>query len=501
MKKMKNLNFKGCVDNPKSKIGEDIFGMNKYIKGLCNFIRQCPTPTTISIQGDWGSGKTSFMQMIDNELKNEVYSIWINTWQFSQFNLGDTLPIMVLTKLVDTLSVKDKFENEAKRAVLNIAKVGVDLMAAKGPSLSGVDVNGAVDRLIVGISYENVTASISKLKKHFQDCVDDCLKRNGEKNRVVIFVDDLDRINPAKAVELLEVLKLFLDCEKCVFVLAMDYEVVIRGIDQKYEGKLGEDKGRKFFEKIVQVPFKIPVDQYNIRNYVENTLYGMGINTEKIDSYISLIRFSVGYNPRAMNRLFNTFLLICIINDEDGDICNKYDKDLYYSTLFAVICLQMSFEDIYNYLISNTEEEIESNFFEIIADSDKIKKYFKSDNGSDPASIVPEWIGELNLLENEEQAYKVCSFMEKFREAVAEDGKTFSKSDCKRVLEILNMASVTLVSNTSAGEYKNGRGTRYKYNVNDEFNYISEPFEKTNEPGGWNKSEITAFKLFGAEKR
>ena len=37
--------------------------------------------------------------------------------------------------------------------------------------------------------------------------------------RVVIFVDDLDRLQPQKAVEVLEVLKVFLDCENCVFVL------------------------------------------------------------------------------------------------------------------------------------------------------------------------------------------------------------------------------------------------------------------------------------------
>lgn len=51
---------------------------------------------------------------------------------------------------------------------------------------------------------------------------------------MVIFVDDLDRLQPAKAVELLEVLKVFLDCEKCVYVLAVDYEVVTQGIKQKF---------------------------------------------------------------------------------------------------------------------------------------------------------------------------------------------------------------------------------------------------------------------------
>lgn len=35
--------------------------------------------------------------------------------------------------------------------------------------------------------------------------------------RIVFYIDDLDRLQPLRAVELLEVLKIFLDCEKCVY--------------------------------------------------------------------------------------------------------------------------------------------------------------------------------------------------------------------------------------------------------------------------------------------
>lgn len=100
-----------------------------------------------------------------------------------------------------------------------------------------------------------------------------------------LFVDDLDRLIPSKAVELLEVLKLFLDCKQCVFVLAIDYEVVIRGSIEKYgfasymsdkiedkERNREYEKGKSFFDKIIQVLFKVPVAVYDIKNYLKMVL-------------------------------------------------------------------------------------------------------------------------------------------------------------------------------------------------------------------------------------
>ncbi|MDD4544159.1 MAG: P-loop NTPase fold protein, partial [Clostridia bacterium] len=49
----------GYTDKPVEKLTEDSFGIKTYINGLCQFIVSCDTPMTISIQGDWGSGKTS----------------------------------------------------------------------------------------------------------------------------------------------------------------------------------------------------------------------------------------------------------------------------------------------------------------------------------------------------------------------------------------------------------------------------------------------------------
>ena len=58
---------KGFIDAPAS---EDKFEIKNYIDGISKFILTCNTPMTMSIQGDWGTGKTSIMELAKILLKN-----------------------------------------------------------------------------------------------------------------------------------------------------------------------------------------------------------------------------------------------------------------------------------------------------------------------------------------------------------------------------------------------------------------------------------------------
>lgn len=78
---------KGLTDSPVKKSSYDLFGIEAYVKGLKSFIIECETPMTIAVQGDWGSGKTSIMNMVKEELPNSILPVWFNTWEFSQFNM------------------------------------------------------------------------------------------------------------------------------------------------------------------------------------------------------------------------------------------------------------------------------------------------------------------------------------------------------------------------------------------------------------------------------
>ena len=68
--KMYRSNVCGHPDKPIEKNDNDLFVVDMYVDGLCEFVCNCSTPMTISIQGDWGSGKTSMMKMMEERIKN-----------------------------------------------------------------------------------------------------------------------------------------------------------------------------------------------------------------------------------------------------------------------------------------------------------------------------------------------------------------------------------------------------------------------------------------------
>ena len=65
----------------------DKLGLIDYAEALSEFIKECETPITIGIQGDWGIGKSSLLNMIDKNLSEACFKkIWFNTWHFSLFD-------------------------------------------------------------------------------------------------------------------------------------------------------------------------------------------------------------------------------------------------------------------------------------------------------------------------------------------------------------------------------------------------------------------------------
>lgn len=419
----------GFTDKPVSGIGDDIFDVKQYISGLCSFITECNTPMTIAIQGDWGSGKTSMMNMIKEQLEQKVATSWFNTWQYSQFNMDDTLTVSLLSRLISDLDTKDKAKNaKVKKAldfIYKFAKTGSVMLTNAVVGDAGAE---ALNNSLQRESEEmDMPQAIHDLKEQFQAAINAKIEQN-KVDRVVIFIDDLDRLHPGKAVELLEVLKLFLDCDNCVFVLAIDYAVVSQGVKQKYGELIGEEKGKSFFDKIIQVPFKMPVAQYNVRNYVITSLEGMGITltSAEADTFVKLIQTSISCNPRAMKRLFNAFLLLIKVTGVDSSNVGEM------KILFAILCLQLSFESIYNYIVTNPAECCDGTLLKNLSNVDT---YDTDSTGN--LSV------ELNLTTDAE-VVKVVEFMTVFNAVIDADGnKKFSEEEISDFIRILGFSTIT----------------------------------------------------------
>ena len=419
----------GYPDKPVNSVQNDLFSVETYIDGLCQFIKNCDTPMTISIQGDWGSGKTSMMNMICEKMEADICPVWFNTWQFSQFSFGDSLVFSMMTVLLNGLGCEKESINKVLGGVLRFTK---NVTVGTIDHFVGGFVADKVNDILTPEATVDYANEVIQLKERFQAAVNKKINAD-KKSRVVVFVDDLDRLQPAKAIELLEVLKLFLDCENCVFVLAVDYEVVTMGIKQKFGEDVSKEKGRSFFDKIIQLPFKMPVAQYDIKKYVADSLERMQFKNdeETLNLFERLIQNSIGFNPRSMKRLFNTYQLLYIIS---ANAANGVSENIRQRVLFASICLQMSFENTYRYLMSSISV-LDAEFISTLLDMDKIIE------DEELVKIITDGEDDADMY-----IKKVVRFMKCFAEAIQIDGnKEISDEEVETLKKILRCSSVTSV--------------------------------------------------------
>ena len=191
----------GLTDKPVGSLAEESLGVKDYMEALSNFIETCETPMTIAIQADWGAGKTSMMNLVKERLseKNKkIETIWFNTWQFSQFDMGDDLPISLLSQFVKRLGGEDSGEVVKKLAGLTKKAGGMLAKVALG-SAAGELIEGGGK--VVDSLFDNnldVSEQIVKLKQDIESIVERKIDKDGN-DRVVVFIDDLDRLVPEKA--------------------------------------------------------------------------------------------------------------------------------------------------------------------------------------------------------------------------------------------------------------------------------------------------------------
>lgn len=246
------------IDVPRRHDQEDLFGIKIYQDALIQYIKLTDTPITIALQGEWGSGKTSLMNLlrwnlcdIDNA---QFFPIWINTWQFSLMKTPAQAIISILEGIINqigALNPTHKWE-ESKRKIgglfKKIASVGTKVAA----STVGVDGEALEDLF----GSDNGQSDILQLKEEISKLVDESLKNNPNKAGFTFFIDDLDRIDPPVAVEILELLKNIFDLEHCIFILAIDYDVVIKGLKPKF-GELTDKNEREFRSFYSRSSFRI----------------------------------------------------------------------------------------------------------------------------------------------------------------------------------------------------------------------------------------------------
>ena len=348
-----------------------------YAKALGEFIETCDMPITVGIQGEWGSGKTSLLNMIEVFLKGQeadkrgkrsTCTIKINTWEHSLLRSPEETLLSIIREIIQEISESSgRTDDEAvglgAKALHTLREVGKGAIYSAVTIAAGSAIAQRVESTassIVGQGEDSVETDknlIKELRLNLRELVETIEKDDSPTKRFVIFVDDLDRLEPATAVQILELLKNVFDVPHTVFVLAIDYQVVVKGLKSKFGEPTEENEWefRAFFDKIIQVPFLMPMAKYKLGNYIARLLDGIqyfsrseskSFDHDK-DVFTDIVKKTVGHNPRALKRLANSLSLIKL---QSGEKLKDYkDKQL----LFALICFQIGFPNIFEVLLLN----------------------------------------------------------------------------------------------------------------------------------------------------
>lgn len=349
----------GVVDEPVVAGEVDHLGINVHSKSLIKFIDRTHTPMTIGIQGEWGSGKTSLMNEIFHFFeteRDEVKQIKVNTWEHSLLASPEEALIKIVYQIMDDLITAD--ENIKRKERLRKRAGALFKSALKvGAAFAGKMGEKVADEFL-----PNSDESIKDIKNDLNGVVHELETRETNKfNKVIVYVDDLDRLDPKHAVAILELLKNIFSIKNCVFVLAIDYQVVVKGLKEKFGKQTAENEWefRAFFDKIIQLPFMMPMGQYKIGNYVNGLLSEVGFigddkfSEEKIGN---IVTSSIGGNPRSIKRLINSVSLIQIFTETKSEVQSDGLDDVSKNNardkllIFSLLCIQIAYPKIYSLL-------------------------------------------------------------------------------------------------------------------------------------------------------
>lgn len=388
------------TDRPVSAYDEsEPLGLSRYAIALRDFILDCETPITIGIQGDWGVGKTSLLNMVQDRLADKKHGskmypvIYFNTWQYAQLDQEDHLTIAMLNDIVQHIQELNATPPSAKEKAGAILKSVGSMAANLGNQVvknkTGVDVQAGVDAAsgdgATAPAFLRVMHLMVEYKQQFHELVEAFMEDKHPDSRLVIMIDDLDRIRPERALDLLSSVKNFLDVPHCVFVLAVDYSVIQRGVQAKMGAAERKQHGKSYFDKIIQVPFNMPVSSYRVDRYIMSLLgwtadtngkykrtpidvddlyfkNHSSIEEKEAKEIENLTRLTVGKNPRSIKRAVNYFSLLKRVFDQNNGPAKARKRQLpperkwqtlYLELLFGLSCFQLAYPEIFDLFIQS----------------------------------------------------------------------------------------------------------------------------------------------------
>lgn len=239
-------------DSPIECAEDDRYGIAPFAKALARSIRTVVSPigTAIAINGEWGSGKSSAVNLIRNEL-NAAHdpNLEIVDFRCWWFRGEEALTLAFFQELNSTL--KRTLGEKAKNLVPGIARQVLQAGPVIGTAVSLAATGGWGAVIAPAAAFaKRFFPDQDSLEKQFRKLSDTLQK---QPKRFLIIIDDIDRLAPDEAITVFRLVKSVGRLPNVIYLLVFDRSLADKAVNDRYPSE-----GPHFLEKIIQASFELP---------------------------------------------------------------------------------------------------------------------------------------------------------------------------------------------------------------------------------------------------
>ena len=286
------------------------FGFLEHAENIAKFLtdKSMVSPFAISIHGEWGSGKTTFVKKIKKIVDKKIiecdldwHTVEFDAWEYERMDLVSALLQKIQQEYEE---VKDSESH--KKFVKAIGSFMIDAVLHK---TVGMTKNEAENH------FKDFFQQITTIKKSMEEIVKD--------NRLIVFVDDLDRCMVDNVLDMLEAIKMFLTSKNVLFVIAVDMSKIERAWELRHKSESSKNEGREHIEKIFQLTLSLPPKQdTDLQNYVKNKI-AQSFSLKDANFFINICP----PNPRKIVRMLNQIYYVLSNVRIPGDSLNEQNDN------------------------------------------------------------------------------------------------------------------------------------------------------------------------------
>ncbi|CAJ1315324.1 KAP family P-loop NTPase fold protein [Paenibacillus nuruki] len=274
-------------DQPIEKIEHDLFNRGDFARTISNVLNNISNKSlTIGIFGNWGSGKSSFYNMVKEH--SQIQKQGINFIEFKPwyFSTSDDLIKRFLMMLLEEIERDGGYDPNLKKELKKYADILSSVSIRSFNSI--ISLKEIFNKIIPDPENSDISNVKSKIEK--------LLELSNRK--LVVYIDDVDRLDGEEIKSIFKLVRLVADFPNVIYVIALDEEVVISALSTIYsKSNNSNEEARKYIEKFIQVPIYLPkVDEHYISKFYEKKL-------NEVFKEISGTpeKWYVEYNPRFID--------------------------------------------------------------------------------------------------------------------------------------------------------------------------------------------------------